>query len=213
MTDPAREAESTTGGIDRRTILKGTAAAGLGASGALAGRAGAHSKPHTITIKAGRTPCKYRIRVSGAIEKGEHAGTTDEIVDGNVAFGFVEAGNEGELDSFDFTGEIVAFDVVAGSVRAVSVDGKTVDDPVGLPHSGLPNRMTVEAQGEYVTYAFRVSGRVAKGPNADDGDRIADSNVVRGAVGGEGVDDYRYSGAVAFDEADGPLRVTLDIDP
>lgn len=212
MTDPDREYEPTSG-VDRRTVLKGTAAAGLGASGALAGRASAHPKPHTITIRAGETPCEYRIRVSGTIEKGEHAGTTDEIADGNVALGFVEAGNEGELDSFDFTGEILAFDVLAGSIRAVTVDGRAVEDPVGLPRSGLSNRITVQARGEDVAYAFRVSGSVEKGPHADDGDRILESNVVEGAVGGEGVDDYRYSGAVAFDEADGPLRVTLDIDP
>ena len=168
---------------------------------------------HTITVKAEQTPLQYRIRVSGVIEKGEHAGTTDDIADGNVAVGFVEAGNASELDSFDFTGDIVEFEVLAGSVGAVAVDGRAVEDPVGLPHSDLTNRLTVEAAGEYVAYAFQVSGRVEKGPYADESDRILDSNVVRGAVGGEGVDDYRYSGAVAFDEADGPLTVTLEIEP
>lgn len=212
MTDPERDSEPT-GGVNRRTILKGTAAAGLGASGALAGGASAHPDSHTITIKAGQTPCEYRIRVSGEIRKGEYAGTTDEIADGNVAVGFVEAGNEGELDSFDFTGTIVGFEVLAGSIRAVTVDGRAVEDPVGLPHSDLSNRITVEARGEYVTYGFRASGRVEKGEYAADDDRILDSNVVRGAVGGEGVDDYRYSGALAFDEVDGPLTVTLEIDP
>lgn len=212
MTDTDRDPEPT-GRANRRTVLKGAALAGIGGAGGLAGRASAHPKPHTITVKAGKTPFRYRIRVSGEIGKGEFAGTTDEIVDGDVAVGFVEAGNGRELDSFDFSGKVVKFDVLEGSVRAVVVNGQTVEDPVGLPRSELPNRITIEAEGEGVNYAFRVSGRVEKGPKADDaGDRVLDSNAVEGTVGGRGVDDYRYSGDIAFAEPDGPLTVTLGFD-
>lgn len=212
MTNPERESE-TTDQTDRRTVLKGAALAGLGGAGTLTGRASAHPKPHTITVKAGDTPFEYRIRVSGEIAKGEFSGTTDEIVDGNVVVGFVEKGNAGELDNYHFSGRITEFKVFRGSARAVAVNGQVVDDPVGLPRPGLPNRITVQAEGEDVRYAFRVSGRVEKGPEANAGDRIVDSNRVEAIVGGNNIDDYRYSGGIAFAEPDGPLTVTLDFDP
>lgn len=38
---------------------------------------------------------------------------------------------------------------------------------------------------------------------------MLDSRTVEGAVGGEGVDDYRYSGSVSFETATDPLTVAL----
>ncbi|NHN58024.1 MULTISPECIES: hypothetical protein [Halorussus] len=84
----------------------------------------------------------------------------------------------------------------------------------------LPHRITIEpgSQGQRVGYHFRVSGTVEPGPEAGTlGVDTIDGNVVQGEVGGtiEGnddpVDDYLFSGAIAFADADGPLSVTLDI--
>lgn len=85
----------------------------------------------------------------------------------------------------------------------------------------LPHEITLEPETEdaRVSYRFRVNGTVAKASEAGTlgVDRILHGTVVQGKVGGtiEGnedpVDVYRFSGSIAFDEADGPLTVTLDI--
>ena len=84
----------------------------------------------------------------------------------------------------------------------------------------LPHRVTIEpgSGGQRVAYHFRVSGAVEPGSEAGTlGVDTVDGNVVRGEVGGtlqgnpDPVDDYRFSGAIAFADADGPLSVTLDI--
>lgn len=92
----------------------------------------------------------------------------------------------------------------------------TADDTIQAEE--LPHRITIEAGDSRVSYKFRVSGQVAKAPEAGTlGVDTIEENVVRGEVGGslEGnpdpVDDYAFSGAIAFVEASGPMTVTLDI--
>lgn len=209
MTD---DRHATRGGMDRRTILKGAAAAGL-VGGALSGTASALSLPNTIEVRAGETPLRYRIGVSGEIEAGELAGDTDRIVGDDLAIGFVEAGNEGERDSFDFSGRITEFTVSRGEVAAALLNGERVTALLGRPGDPLSNRVTVRAEEETVSYRLRVSDLVAKAEEADGGDRILDSTVVRGTVGGGGTDAFRYSGDITVEEPDGPLTVTLEFDP
>ncbi|WP_435177881.1 hypothetical protein [Halorussus sp. AFM4] len=222
----AREREETDGRlVDRRTMLKGTAAAGLAGS-ALSGTGAAQGLPNKIVIEAGETPLSYRITVSGEIAKGQQAGGTDEIsADGTTVRGYEQDDNDG-VDDYRFSGRITGFEVTEGSVASVSVNGQTVDDPVGLPESSdssngsqLPNTVTIEpgSEGRRVAYHFRVSGNVEPGPEAGTlGVDTVDGNVVRGEVGGtlqgnpDPVDDYRFSGAIAFADADGPLNVTIE---
>ena len=215
-------------GMDRRTMLKGTAAAGIVGS-ALPGTAVGQSLPNKIVIEADETPLSYEITVSGEIAKGQQAGETDEISDdGTTVQGHEQDDNNG-VDDYRFSGQITGFTVTEGSVDSISVNGQTVDDPVGLPQSSdssdssnssqLPNTVTLEpgSGGQRVAYHFRVSGKVEPGPEAGTlGIDTVDGNVVQGEVGGtvEGnddpVDDYRFSGAIAVDGADGPLNVTIE---
>lgn len=197
-------------GMNRRRMLKGTAAAGL-VGGALTGTASAST--NTLTIQGTGGENEYRVTVSERITEtgGVSGGSEDRVVDdGKTAVGRANSTDE---DTFEFTGEIVSFEWVKGGGK-VFVNGERVT------FEELTNRITIEAGDERVSYRFRVSGRVEKGPEAGTlGVDTIDGNVVQGEVGGsiEGnpdpVDDYVYSGAIAFDEADGPMTVTLDIDP
>lgn len=192
-----------TGGVNRRRLLKGTAAAGLAGS-ALTGTASATAK--VITIQATGQFAEYRFTVSGEVLNQIDGGPGGEdriIGDGRTAVGRV--GGRGN-DKFRFTGELLSVEFPTGQAD-VFVNGEKVVFPV------LSNTVTVQAEGEPVEYRFRVTGQVAKGDRANPSDDIIDSNVVRGTVAGQGVDTYHYSGAITFEETDGPLTVTLDIDP
>lgn len=199
MTD--RDSE-TTEGIDRRLMLKGTAVAGL--LGALPGIASATA--NTITIQGTGGVAEYRFTVSGeVVETGGGPGGEDRVIDhGKTAVGKV--GGHGK-DTFEFTGHITSFEFPKGSAD-VYVNGKRVS-----VHEKLPNEIHVEAKGKHVEYEFRVSGRVAAGEWADDHDDVYDHRKVRGSVDDDEVDSFRYSGDLTFEEPDGPLKVTLDIDP
>lgn len=191
-------------------MLKGIGAAGL-AGGTLTGTASATK--NTLRIQGeGEGVNEYRVEVSGEITEtgGVPGGSEDRVLeDGQTAVGKANATDE---DTFEFTGDIVSFQWVKGGGK-VFVNGERVT------FEELTNRVTIEAGDERVSYRFRVSGRVEKGPEAGTlGVDTIDGNEVRGEVGGsiEGnpdpVDDYVYSGAIAFDEADGPMTVTLEID-
>lgn len=211
MTDPDAEGASTDGSIDRRSVLKGTAAAGVAGAG-LAGTASADGWNEITFCSAEDATFGYFVRVSGRLKRGgEFSSDKYDEVGKDYADG---AAANGGCDSYLFTGKIRKLQLEGRG--KVFVNGKLVRDttkkqakPAKQPR--LPNTVTVQAQGKTVDYKFRVSGRVRKGELADDGDRV-DKNVVRGAVGGKGRDTYHYSGAIAFDTAKGPLKVTLDID-
>lgn len=206
MSDPDGAGESTDGSIDRRTVLKGTAAAGVAGAG-FAGTASAGEFREVTFCAAGEEAFSYFVRVSGRLKRGgKFASEGTDEVGHDFADGVT---SDGGCDSFLLTGKIEQLRL-SGPGR-VFVDGELVRDTTKPAKPRLPNTITVRAQGETVEYKFRVSGRVAPTETARDGDRV-DGNVVRGTVGGESEDTYRYSGAVAFDTADGPLKVTLDID-
>ncbi|WP_435175974.1 hypothetical protein [Halorussus sp. AFM4] len=218
MTDTEGDGESTDGRVDRRSVLKGTAAAGL-AGTALAGTAGADGDEKEIRFcAAGDDTFDYFVRVSGSLERGGKYESDEYDAVGDV---FAEGATSQErCDSFMFTGEIE--ELKLSGPGKVYVDGDLLKDTTkdDSDDQKLSNTVTIEAEGEKVEYKFRVSGEVEKGPEAGTlGVDTIDGNVVRGTVGGtvdgneDPVDDYRYSGAIAFAEADGPLTVTLDINP
>lgn len=203
MTDASRGGESTDG-VDRRSLLKGTAAAGLAGAG-VAGTASAGGWNEITFCAAAEENFSYAVHVTGRIKRG---GTYESDSWDTVGDDFAEgAASEERCDSFLFTGEVEELEL--GGPGKVFVNGDLFEDTTDDRHE-LPNSITVQADGEIVDYKFRVSGRVEKGEFADADDDV-DGNVVRGAVGGSGKDDYRYSGSLAFDSSDGPLTVTLHL--
>ncbi|MFC4450029.1 hypothetical protein [Halorussus aquaticus] len=209
MTDETREPEATDG-MDRRTVLKGTTAAGLLGAG-MVGTASADEWNRLRFRAAGDATFEYRVSVSGELKREANRDGYDTLVDENTAEG---AASKGRYDDWLFTGEITELKL-SGPGR-VLINGEVVEDTT--EDEELTNTITLEAE-DRVSYKFRVSGRVEKGPKAGTlGVDTVEGNVVRGEVGGtvEGnedpVDTYRYSGSISFEEASGPLTVTLDID-
>lgn len=184
-------------------MLKGAAATGL-AGGALTGSASAQEYDNEITFAAParENAFRYEFGVTGGVERGHNLDGGDVVVNATTARGAV--GN-GRKDTFYFGGELEWLRL--DGAGKVFVNGELVRDTTET----LPNRIEVRAQGRDVSYEFRVSGRVEKGPSADPDDRLVDPSTVRGAVGGTGADEYRYSGSIVFDSTDGPLTVTLDL--
>jgi hypothetical protein len=210
MTDAEK---STDGRIDRRSVLKGTAAAGLAGAG-LSGTASADGANEITFCSAGSETFSYFVRVSEELWRG---GTYESDEYDAVGHDFAEgACAEERCDSFRYTGKIE--ELKLDGPGTVFVNGDLVRDTT-KDREKLPNAIRIEAKGERTTYKFRVSGQVEKGPETGtSGIDTIHGNVVRGEVGGsihgdpDPADDYRYSGSLAFDKADGPLKVTLHLD-
>jgi hypothetical protein len=205
--------KSTDDRIDRRSVLKGTAAASLAGAG-LSRTANAEGETEITFCAAGSETVSYFVRVSDKLRRG---GTYESDRYDAVGHDFAEgACSEERCDSFLFTGEVD--ELKLDGPGKVFINGQLVRDTT-MDRGKLPNVIRIEAEDGRVSYEFRVSGRVEKGPEAGTlGVDTIDGNVVRGKVGGsmdgnpDPVDDYRYSGSLAFDEADGPLKVTLHLD-
>lgn len=205
MTNPERESE-TSGSVDRRTLLKGTAAAGMAGS-VLTGTASAH--PNTVVFRStGEKQFVYRFRVTGKVERGDDTEENDRFLDDRTVEGRV---GDKLTDSYSFSGEIADLRL-EGSGKVV-VNGNLVKDTTRKPS----NEITIRSKGGKVNYRFRVSGRVET--TRDSGaptDKVISGSTVRGSVGSDvngtdSVDRFRFTGAIAFDEADGPLTVKLDL--
>lgn len=214
--EPTDDGESTETRIDRRSVLKGTAAAGLAGAG-LSGTASAAGESEITFCAAGSGTFSYEVSVTGEVTRGGtyESDSYDEILSEGSARGAV---SEGRCDSWLFTGEPSSLEL--DGEGKVFVNGELFRDTTKDDGDGkLPNRIRIEAKDGRVGYKFRVSGRVEKASQAGTlGVDVIDGNVVRGKVGGsiqgnpDPVDDYRYSGSIAFDSTDGPLKVTLHID-
>ena len=209
MTDSERRFEATGDGVNRRTVLKGTAAAGL-AGTALTGTASADEWKELRFKAAGEETFRYRVSVSGELKRAPNRDGGDTLVDQNTAEG---ACSQGRHDDWLFTGDITELQLDGPGM--VYVDGELVEDTTA---ETLPNRVVVESAGEPVTYKFKVGGRVEKGSEAGvlGTDQITNGNTVSGRVGGsdpepDPVDDYLFSGGISFAEVDGPLNVTLEL--
>lgn len=210
MPDETRES-GTMDGIDRRTMLKGTTAAGL-LGAAMTGTASADDWKRVRFKAAGEPTFSYRVSVSGKLKREANRDGYDTLINDHTAEG---AASKGRFDDWLFTGEVT--ELKLSGPGQVIINGEVVRDTT--KEEPLPNTITIKAEGKRVGYKFRVSGRVEKGPQAGTlGVDTINGNVVRGEVGGsiqgspDPVDDYRYSGSITFDDADGPLTVTLDID-
>jgi len=210
MTDAEK---STDGRIDRRSVLKGTAAAGLAGAG-LSGTASADGANEITFCSAGSETFSYFVRVSDELWRG---GTHESDEYDALGHDFAEgACAEERCDSFRYTGKVE--ELTLDGAGKVFVNGDLVRDTT-KDREKLPNAIRIEAKGERTAYKFRVSGQVEKGPETGtSGIDTIHGNVVRGEVGGsihgdpDPADDYRYSGSLAFDKADGPLKVTLNLD-
>lgn len=134
MTDQPRTTESIldSGRLDRRTLLKGAVAGLVGT----AATGTASAQENGITLEAGDRPVKYRIVVSGTIQKGDEAGTHDNVEDG-VAVGEMRKYDDVDdwVDNYVFTGRILGFDVLKGSLDRVWVNDERVD----LKNLGKPD--------------------------------------------------------------------------
>lgn len=212
MTDSEKSNDE---GIDRRSVLKGTAAAGLAGAG-LSGTASADGENEITFCAAGDPTFSYEVSVTGTVTRGGtyESDSYDEILSEGSARGSV---SKGRCDSWLFTGEPTNLEL--DGPGKVFVNGELIRDTTTDTGGALPNTIRIESKDGRVGYKFRVSGRVEKGPEAGTlGVDTINGNVVRGKVGGsiggnpDPVDDYRYSGSLAFDSTGGPLKVTLHID-
>lgn len=212
MTDAERETESTDGGLDRRTVLKGTAVAGLAGTGA-AGTASATEWNEIVFTAATEGLFEYWFEVSGKVKRGGpyQSDAWDKVGKRSVH----GAADEKKSDSFLFSGDLEKLRLKG--LGKVFVNGELIEDTSKEAKEDekekkkkLPNTITIESEDKRVEYKFKVAGHVEKGPDAGEADKV-DGNTVRGAVYPGDVDDFRYSGAIVFDKTDGPLTVTLEL--
>ena len=186
--------EPTTPALGRRTILKGVAGASA-LLGAGTGLASAHAKPHRLVLEALDEDVEYRVEVSGEIERGPRAShlkaIRDEIRDGNVAVGAVDAGN---VDDFWFSGQIVAFRVTG------ALDARVEREAAEKKAKQKEHEVVIKAHGAHLEYRIEVSGDIERGPRASHRkairDEIRDGNVAVGAVDAGNVDDFRFTGKI-----------------
>lgn len=137
--------------IDRRALLRGVGATvALGSFGGasrsraradqgtqLTGRvatAGETDSRNTITIRAAsQEDVFYEFSASGSVSRGgQYQSDSGDEIRGNTVSGAV---GEGRADSFAFTGRITSFAAEGGPLE-VFVNGRQVEDPVGLPGGG-----------------------------------------------------------------------------
>jgi hypothetical protein len=165
----------------------------------------ADSTPASVlTIFGDQGLAEYDLRVSGELSKSTANGAStndNDVVDGTTASGQVNGGK----DSYEFTGEIVDFDLSAPAT--VILDGKEVD-PTTLG-GDLPHALVLEGTtDDQTSYKVSVSGDMAKGPRAESDESVSDG-VATGLLEG-GVDAFRFSGHVEKMNVDGNVRVVLD---
>ncbi len=164
--------------------------------------------PHTLSIVGNSGRYSYQFSVSGALEKGDAMGAADpnDIVSGNTATG---QGGDGGIDSYEFSGEILAFDL-DGDVT-VYLDGERVN-PDQFPENTLS---IVSNSGRY-SYQFSVSGEIEKsdamGASIDANDTVK-GHIATGQGGGGGIDSYGFSGEILALELDGDAIAYLNGDP
>lgn len=132
----------------------------------------------------------YEFTVSGALEKGDDANSSD-TVDGSTANGGVGGGG---YDNYLFDGEVTAVEVTKGSPDDIQmfVDGTEYELGDGYDHTA-----EIESVGseDYVSYEFTVSGAMEKGEKAGSSDSV-DGSTASGAVASGGSDTYLFDGAV-----------------
>ena len=164
--------------------------------------------PHKLSIESNGGRFSYEFTVSGELGKSTARGATiddNDTVSGGSATG---QGGGGGVDSYGFSGNILAFSVEGSAT--VYLDGDRVD-----PASLSGNRLTIESTQSRTDYTVAVSETLEKslanGASIDSNDDLVDSTAT-GGVGGGGVDSYAFSGSIECLGLDGDASVYLNGD-
>lgn len=204
MTNSEKE-DRTDRWMNRRTLLKGTAAAGV-LGGGLSGTASATSWRELTLCAAGNDVFSYRIEVSGEIKRG---GTYESDSYDTVGDDFVEgAVSEGRCDSFLFTGEITG--------RGLSGPGEVTVDGTTIANTGEDDaderELTFCAAGdELFSYRVETTGSIARGGTyeSDSYDTVG-HDFAEGSVSENRCDSFLVTGEIADLELSGPGNVRVD---
>jgi hypothetical protein len=212
MTDP----DGDSGKMYRRTVLKGTAAAGLFG---FTGVASASDYREVTFTSVGHGVFEYRVEVTGEVKRGgtyqsdDGDSVGDGVIHGKVA--------DGRSDSFLWTGEIV--DLQLSGSGKVFVDGELVEDTSGGKdhdgkddkddkHDGETREVTfTSTSDELFRYYVEVSGKLMRGGTyeSDDGDEVGE-NYARGRCAEGRSDSYLWTGDVVELKVGGPGKVYVD---
>ncbi|WP_049900358.1 hypothetical protein [Halococcus agarilyticus] len=146
--------------------------------------------PHKLSIESNGGRFSYEFIVSGDLGKSTANNATiddKDVVSGNTATG---QGGGGGIDSYGFSGDIVAFDFDGDAT--VYLDGEEVDP------GNFGNVLTIkENGGSWITYGFSVSGDIVPRRNVGGADEIsADRGRATGGVR-SGYDSYYFSGDIS----------------
>ena len=154
---------------------------------------------NTLTIEGNGGKTSYDFAVEGDLRENYGLGGADSI-SGKTAEGAVTSGQ----DSYTFSGDIASFNIETdGSFKTYlngsEVEPETLGETQTTPDADqLPNEMSVRALTNARTeYGIGVSGTLATGDRANtwSGDN-ASYEYARGWVSGEGLDNYKNSGAL-----------------
>lgn len=191
--------------MDRRTMLKGAAAAGLLGTG-VTGTATAAGWREITFCATGNETFSYWVQVDGAVKRGGRyqSDRWDEVGDDYVE----GAASEGRCDSFLIKGEIV--DSELSGPGEVKVGGEAVEVTEPAP-DGEPKQVRFKSVSDAVfRYRVSVSGTLEREPNRDGYDTQIDENTAKGAASGGGFDDWRFTGEITELELSGPGQVLID---
>jgi hypothetical protein len=152
---------------------------------------------HVLAIAGSGSRTDYSFVTTGGIEPVQVNG--HDTVRESSAEGFVGSG----VDSYAFSGELVAFDL--DGEANVTVDGEPA-------HVGqLPNHvLVIEGSGSRTDYTFSVSGGID--PVRVNGHDTVRESSAEGFVG-SGTDQYAFSGELLAFDLDGEANVTVDGEP
>ncbi|EMA54320.1 hypothetical protein C451_06715 [Halococcus thailandensis JCM 13552] len=153
---------------------------------------------HTLRIDGTGSRTDYSFSVSGDLE-GAGSLSSEDNISGSTATGAVGSG----VDSYEFSGEIVAFDL--DGEANVMLDGEPAHVGQRPDHA-----LIIDGTGSRTDYTFTVSGNL-KGASITSEDTISGSTAT-GAVGG-GSDSYGFTGELIAFSLDGKANVTLDGEP
>lgn len=202
--------------IDRRTLLKGTATAGLAGIG-LSGVASAGGYNQISFCSADDEEFfGYEVCVTGEVKRGGTYETDadDEIFNGGKC-GTGGAG-EGRCDSWLFKGEPTRLEL-SGRGK-VFVNGKLFKDTTGEEDQKEDDKEKHEltfcsAENDLFTYQARVSGTLSRGGTyqSDEDDVIGgDGHTVDGAVSAGRCDSFHFTGDLEKVEMDGRGKILVD---
>lgn len=175
--------------------------------------------PDVLTIKGQGEATNYQVAVSGDLQENPDDGPLEPDVDtleGSIAEGWVTTPEH--VDSFRFTGDLLAFQFLEGNATVLLNGGEVDSDSLG---TDLPHVITITGTGEPAHYNFSVSGDLA--PNPDEGAlELQNDNLDSPRADGwvttpKHVDSFRYSGNVSeftFTQGNATVRVNgEEVDP